>query len=232
METVTRIGFDADSSGVGSGSVAPLRLVADESAVLAEAYPRVLRYARRLVRDPAEAEDLTQETFLRAHRARGALRDRQALLAWLYRTATRLRVDRLRQRARRPVEPEAVLEAADPPDTAPPLQQLVEQDEMSACVRGYVADLPDDYRAALLLHELEELTGAEIAELLGVSLPTVKIRLHRARAKLRAALEAGCAFSHDERDVLVCASRGPGGATQGVSLGTPASSYLVEGLTR
>jgi RNA polymerase sigma-70 factor (ECF subfamily) len=54
---------------------------------------------------------------------------------------------------------------------------------------------------------MHELTASEIAQLLGESLATVKIRLHRARLKLRAALEAGCAFSYDERSVLTCESK-------------------------
>jgi RNA polymerase sigma-70 factor (ECF subfamily) len=75
---------------------------------------------------------------------------------------------------------------------------------MSACVQGYLSELPDSYRAVILLHDLHGLAGPEMAATLGVSLPTVKIRLHRARLKLKAALAVGCEFSHDERDVLVC----------------------------
>ena len=67
--------------------------------------------------------------------------------------------------------------------------------------------LSDAYRAVILLHDLHGMSGPEIAATLGLSLPTVKIRLHRARRKLRAALEAGCQFSRDERGVLVCESK-------------------------
>jgi RNA polymerase sigma-70 factor (ECF subfamily) len=180
----------------------------DEPVDLADAYPRILRYVRSLIRDPSEAEDLTQETFLRAYRSRDALRDPAARLTWLYRIATHVCVDRLRQRARRPVELDAALEEAELADAGPPLQQVIEPGDMSACVQDFLAGLPDGYRAVLLLHDLHELPGPRIAELLGLSLPTVKIRLHRARLKLRAALAAGCVFSHDERDVPVCEPRG------------------------
>ncbi len=57
------------------------------------------------------------------------------------------------------------------------------------------------------MHDLHEMTGPEIAAAIGESLPNVKIRLHRARIKLRGALEAGCQFSCDERGVLVCEAR-------------------------
>ncbi len=75
---------------------------------------------------------------------------------------------------------------------------------MSACVQQYIAALPDSYRAVILLHNLHGLTGAQIAETLDLPLATVKIRLHRARSRLQATLKAKCAFSYDERNVLVC----------------------------
>jgi RNA polymerase sigma-70 factor (ECF subfamily) len=162
-----------------------------------------------MVRDTAEAEDLTQETFLRAYQRRDSLRDEGAQTAWLYRIATHVCLDRLRQYARRsPKESSADLDDIDvaEPDT-PSLQQTLERGEMSECVQGYLNRLSDSYRAVILLHDLHELTASEIAQLLGESLATIKIRLHRARRKLSMALGAGCNFSHDERDVLVCESK-------------------------
>lgn len=175
-------------------------------AVFEEYYDRLYRYILSLVRDPAEAEDLTQETFLRAFRQRDSLRDTGALAAWLYRIATHVCLDRLRQRTRRaPRESDADLTEVEVPDpNSPSLQQEVEQEEMSACVQQYLADLPDSYRAVILLHDLHGLTGSQIAETLDLPLTTVKIRLVRARRRLQAALQAGCSFSHDERNVLVC----------------------------
>ncbi len=172
-------------------------------------YQRILRYTKSMVRDTAEAEDLTQETFLRAYRHRDSLREAGAQTAWLYRIATHVCFDRLRQYARRaPMESETDLDQVDvaEPDT-PSLQQTIEQDEMSGCVQGYLNRLPDSYRAVILLHDMHELTEPEIAQLLGESLATVKIRLHRARHKLRIALGVGCAFSYDERNVLTCESK-------------------------
>ncbi len=80
---------------------------------------------------------------------------------------------------------------------------------MSACVREYLERLPDDYRMVVLLRDVHGLTGREIAQMLGSSLDAVKIRLHRARRRLKAALEAECDFSRDEGDVLVCERRPP-----------------------
>jgi RNA polymerase sigma-70 factor (ECF subfamily) len=172
-------------------------------------YNRIFRYIMSMVRDTAEAEDLTQETFLRAYRARNSLQDEGAQTAWLYRIATNVCLDRFRQSARRaPMESETDLDQVEvaEPDT-PSLQQVIERDEMSACVQRYLNRLSDSYRAVILLHDMHELTSPEIAQLLGESLSAVKIRLHRARRKLGIALEAGCAFSYDERSVLTCESK-------------------------
>jgi RNA polymerase sigma-70 factor (ECF subfamily) len=181
----------------------------DSSEMIRQYQDRIYRYVLNLVHDPAEAEDLTQETFLRAYRNYASLQNTAALTSWLYRIATHVCFDRLRQRARRkPLESEVDLDDVEVVEPEmPSLLQLVEQHEMSACVQRYLDDLSDTYRAVILLHDLHGLSASEIAKTIGVSLPTVKIRLHRARLKLRAALEAGCEFSHDERGVLACESR-------------------------
>lgn len=184
----------------------PIAQTLTASTAFEEYHGRIHRYVQNLIHDSAEADDLTQETFLRAYRQRDSLRDAGAHIAWLYRIATHVCLDRLRQRARRaPLESKVDLDDLDLPNPdEPSLQQSIEQSEMSACVKQYLVDLPDAYRAVILLHDQHGLTGSEIAETLGVSLATVKIRLHRARHRLRAALNAACAFSHDERNVLVC----------------------------
>ena len=181
----------------------------DLSESLAAHRQVVLRYVVSMVRDSAEAEDLTQETLLRAHRKLSSLEDRAKLVPWLYRIATNICRDRFRQASYRN-RPQSLDQQADGDagqvveDDAPRLDTVIEQKEMSACVQEYVAHLPDSYRAAILLHDLEGLTNPEIAAMLDVSLATVKIRLHRAREQLRAALKAGCSFSCDKRGVFVC----------------------------
>jgi RNA polymerase sigma-70 factor (ECF subfamily) len=185
-----------------SDSIKPL----DSSTLFAEYYQRLYRYTLSLLHDPAEADDAVQETLVRAYRRLESLRDWNALTTWLYRIATHVCLDRIRQRAR-----DKTIGAVDNADEfdlveadTPSLEQIVERSDMSACVQRYLEGLSDSYRAVNWLHDLDSLTGPQIAEILGVSLATVKIRLHRARVRLRAQLEAGCAFGHDERDVLVC----------------------------
>jgi RNA polymerase sigma-70 factor (ECF subfamily) len=184
---------------------------ADLSEEFAGHRDAIYRYIVRIVRDPAVAEDLTQDSLLRAHDRLKTLESPSRLVPWLYRIATNLTYDRFRQASYRN-QPQS-LEAADGSDwgsaeiveeSGPRLDKLMEQSEMSACVQKYMAGLPDSYRAVILLHDAEGLTNPEIAEMLGISLATVKIRIHRAREKLRVALGQACSFSADERGVVVC----------------------------
>ncbi len=166
----------------------------------------VTRYIRYLIRDAAEAEDLAQEVFLRAHSRRETLQDAKALQSWLFQIATHASIDRMRQRAR-VANREADKPAEDLPiadQTRPSALTVVQQAEMSACVQRYVATLSNAYKAVLLMHDADGLTAVEIAQLLKLPLTTVKMRLHRGRRQLQAALNEACAIGGDERGVLVC----------------------------
>jgi RNA polymerase sigma-70 factor (ECF subfamily) len=166
----------------------------------------LLDHIRSIVRNPTEAEDVLQEVLVKAHQSIGQLRAEGALTTWLFRIATHLGIDHLRKHSRQP----EVAQDVDPRDLAseddgtPGLQRMVEQQEMSACVQRFLLNLPSVYRTVLLLHDLDGLTATKIASSLGITVENAKVRLHRARAALRAALDAGCSFSCDERGVLVC----------------------------
>jgi RNA polymerase sigma-70 factor (ECF subfamily) len=189
----------ASEDVVSMGSISP--------ATFLEPYrDRIRRYIRGMMRDDSEAEDLAQETFLRAYAHQTALRDPDAALGWLYRIATRVTLDRLRQKARSesreyPGDFNAI-EIAD--RSAPPVLKVIEQKEMTACVQGYIGRLANGYRAVILLHDLHGLTAQEIAHQLKLPVATVKIRIHRARRKLQAQLQAGCDFLRNEAGTLIC----------------------------
>lgn len=173
-------------------------------ARLAPLRPQVQRHILAMVRDRAEAEELTQDTFARAVERIEQLRDPQAALAWLYRIATTVTLDHLRRR--RPAT--VPLDEDEHGERAPSLlETTLERSEMAECVDGYLAALPDDYRVAVLLRDVHGLGNAELAELVGCSVATAKIRVHRARTRLREALDAGCSFEIDDRGVLVCDPR-------------------------
>jgi RNA polymerase sigma-70 factor, ECF subfamily len=164
--------------------------------------PRIRRYLGRLAGEQ-DAPDLTQEVFARVNRALDAFRGESQLSTWVYRIATNVALDRLRKASVDAAGGPRVEEApvADP---APLAEQEVVRREMGECVREFVEDLPPDYRSVIVMSEFEELTDRQIADVLGVSLEAVKIRLHRARARLRVALEAGCHTYRDERNELAC----------------------------
>lgn len=185
----------------------------DPSAELGAHRDAVYRYIVTIVRDAAQAEDLTQDVLLRAHRNLPSLRDRSRLAPWLYRIATNVCHDRFRQASKRnrpasldrPGENASGPRLAEAlPDDGPRLDRVMEQREMSECVWKYLSGLPDSYLAVILLHDMHDMTNPEIAAMLEESLATVKIRLHRARNRLRDALAQACSFSTDEYGVRIC----------------------------
>lgn len=199
----------------------------DSAGVFEQYRDRIHRYIRRQVRDSAEAEDLVQETFLRAHRELHSVTNRDALPTWLYRVATNVCYDRFRQASyRREVRGRSIETGEDEEEARhedvdePSLNLAIEQTEMSICVQEYIEKLSDDHRMVILLHDLHRMTNPQIAQALGCSLATVKIRLHRARAKLKAALSAACDFSVDERGVFVCDRKRRCHDSQGEAPGT------------
>lgn len=180
--------------------------------VYATFQPRIARYLAGLVGE-ADAPDLTQEVFVKVDRGLAGFRGESQLSTWIYRIATNAAYDKFRTAKFRAGRTQASLDALDgevedqdvwtgeEPDTVP--RRLV-REEMRACIRDYIDRLPESYRAVLVLADLEDVPNAEIAEILDISLATVKIRLHRGRAKLRTFLDAGCDFYQDERSGLSC----------------------------
>jgi len=163
--------------------------------------PKILRYVIHLVGEH-EAEDLTQEIFAKAAQALPDFRGESSLSTWLYRIATNAALDKLRspsfQRQRE------VSVSIEQPDVevadidvwtgkrTPSAEQEVVRKEMDECLLDYIGRLPENYRTVLVLSLLEEFSNQEIADILGITLGTVKIRLHRAREKLQQELAANC----------------------------------------
>ena len=182
---------------------------------VAEYRPQIRRHLAAMVRDAELAEDLTQETYGRALARLDTLRDPKAGLAWLYRIATNTALDRLRRKAPSTVPFDDVVvgeveaAAAQERPGISLIEEGLERSEMSECIQSYLQALPDDHRVAILLHDVHGLTNPEIAALVGCSLPTAKIRVHRAHARLRNTLEGVCEFHIDDRGVLVCGRKPP-----------------------
>jgi RNA polymerase sigma-70 factor (ECF subfamily) len=148
---------------------------------------RVFGVALRMLGSRAEAEEIAQEVFLRAHRALGEFRGEARLSTWLYAIASRLCLNRLASPDRRVARGDDAL--ADVPAPLPDAAAAVERAELDAALRQAIAELPEERRIVLVLRDLEGLSYEEIAEALALELNTVRSRLHRARQQLREKLE-------------------------------------------
>jgi RNA polymerase sigma-70 factor, ECF subfamily len=157
---------------------------------LAEIYrahaPTVARWAARLGGPEAEIEDLVHEVFVIVDRRLGELRDERALRVWLYRiTENVVRHQRRKNRWFGWLLGEEVDGIADGPQP----DEALEQKRAAELVYRILDRMAEKYRVVLILHELEGLSGPEIAELRGVKPSTVWVQLHRARAIFSAELE-------------------------------------------
>jgi RNA polymerase sigma-70 factor (ECF subfamily) len=192
-----------ESSVLGAKGTTAMNTSKSEFDEIYDAFqPKILRYMARLVSDD-EAEDLTQEVFAKISRALNTFRGEASLSTWVYRIATNTALDRLRspsfQRVQIAVsepgsngEPEIQDRNTATGEKTPLLEHQVFRKEMNECIRDFIEKLPESYRTVLILGEFEGLKNTEISEILGVSLHTVKIRLHRAREKLKEELIAKC----------------------------------------
>jgi RNA polymerase sigma-70 factor (ECF subfamily) len=166
--------------------------------------PKILRYLTRLVGE-REAEDLTQVVMLKISSRLPDFRGDSSLATWIYRIATNTAIDRLRRPQVGAAGGEALEDENLPLEVAAmSAESAAIRGEMNACIHEFIERLPESYRTAMVLSELEGFKNAEIAAILGISLDTVKIRLHRAREKLRRDLQSGCSFHRDTRNELGC----------------------------
>ena len=156
---------------------------------------RVFRLACRLTSD-TDAPDVLQETFLQAYRHLPSFRGESRFGTWLYRIATNAALMHRRARARRPGEPlDGFLPRVDaegkhvatPADlqVASRAEELLDRQFLAEKARDGIARLPDLYRDAFVLRDLEEMSTSEVARVLGVEPATVRQRVHRARLMLR-----------------------------------------------
>ena len=183
----------------------------DFSQIYEEFHPKILHYLSRLT-NPHEAEDIAQEVFEKVNRSLKSFKGESKLSTWLYRIATNTAIDRMRSPSFRRLSEYTTLDEDTGTEdrnvwsghTKTHIDQTVIRKEMSECVREFIDRLPSDYKTVILLSELEGFKNKEIADILQVSLDTVKIRLHRARARLKKELDDGCTFYYSEQDILAC----------------------------
>jgi RNA polymerase sigma-70 factor (ECF subfamily) len=164
----------------------------DVMPLLSSLYPAALR----MTRNPADAEDLVQETFLRAYRGFAGFQEGTNLKAWLYRILTNSFINTYRKKQREPVTVEGPDDLdewylfdrlgarhAEPSAETEVLDTIPDED-----VQRALESLPEGFRLAVLLADVEGFSYKEIAEMMGIPIGTVMSRLHRGRKALEKAL--------------------------------------------
>jgi RNA polymerase sigma-70 factor (ECF subfamily) len=146
--------------------------------VVHEREAQLLRVAYRILGNWADAEDVAQEVFLRLHRHGLGFANETVLGAWLYRVTVNLCVDRSRRS--RPTD-----ELPELRERRPSAEADLLRDEQKRLLMSALATLPAKERAAVVLREMEGLTTAEVAEIMGTAEVTVRTQISRAMARLR-----------------------------------------------
>lgn len=156
-------------------------------------HDRIEAFVRRRVPSDADVDDVVQDTFVRAHLGLARARRVDDVEAWLFRVARSAVVDAYRRRGRD--VPSGLIEVDVPSRDEDPGAG----DGLTACVRPFASALPEPYRQAVHLVDLDGLTHAEAARRAGVTVSGMKSRVQRGRAHLRGLLEACCRIEVDRR---------------------------------
>jgi RNA polymerase sigma-70 factor (ECF subfamily) len=186
----------------------------DFDSVYGEFHSKISRYLEKMV-GKSDVEDLTQEVFLKVNKGLEGFEGKSSLSTWIYRLATNAALDKLRSRSYQENKQKILLSNMEDESESEEKDIFVQEKELSAereairtemneCIREFVDKLPENYRTVIILSELKDIKNQEIAEILGISLDAVKIRLHRARVKLKEEFEAGCSFYYNENSELAC----------------------------
>jgi RNA polymerase sigma-70 factor (ECF subfamily) len=156
---------------------------------------KVIKLVARLLRDPAEAEDVAQEAFVKAYRALASFRGDSAFYTWLYRIAVNTARNAMASRQRRPLDYEAELTEGEQTAVEARMRHTdtpeatVLSEEIRETVNRAVAALPEDLRTAIILREVEGLSYEEIAAAMDCPVGTVRSRIFRAREAIDRSLQ-------------------------------------------
>ena len=166
-------------------------------------HDRLKRFVTITVKNEWVVDDIVQEVFVRAHSKIDTLKDHDKIGSWLFRIAYRQCMDHFRKESRNPQKDILDFRGVNTSDYSTTERKL-EQHQMSVCVQNQMLLLSENYRTVIWLFDVLDFTLKEIADILELSVENVKVRLHRARKKLKSILSQKCTFEKDERNVLVC----------------------------
>ena len=190
-----------ESTAERSGAPANGRRATGLDDASASTRRELLEFIARRVEDPATAEDITQDVFMRLHRAHVEGAEIGAVHAWLYRVARNAIVDHYRTRRRlHPLPDDRQRAFDDESDDAGPNRATR---ELAACLRPLVDQLPERYREAVILVELEGYTQVAAAAALGLSVSGTKSRVQRGRRQLRHLLTGCCVVGTDHAGAII-----------------------------
>jgi RNA polymerase sigma-70 factor (ECF subfamily) len=161
------------------------------AALVARYQDRIYRLAMRMSRNPSDAEEITQDAFLQAHRGIGSFHGEARFGTWLYRIAVNQALMLRRSAKRRPTQslealcPDAGDVGITPHAAAEGADDLLHRKDLAQRAYGALSRLDEAHRVAVVLRDLEGLSADEAADVLGISPDAVRQRAHRARLKLR-----------------------------------------------
>jgi len=162
-------------------------------------------YLCKMVGNGADADDLLQETLIRIAGGLPKLEKGVAVKSWAFRIATNLTIDHIRKNKRA-----GLVELTEDYDHSDESEDRLVLDEMNSCIREVIDSLPPDDRAAIVLFNLEGKTVSETAEILGISLGATKVRIHRAKKRLKEAMDRECAYYTTLDGITRCDRKKPG----------------------
>lgn len=164
-----------------------------------QVHERLRAFIAKRVENEAEAEDVLQDVFVRVHRSLPQLKDPDRVVPWVYQITRHAIIDYYRSSGHRAL-PIGLAEELEVEQAALPSEsQPTARTELSGCLRPMIAKLPDEYRQAIMLVELDGLTQKEAAQRLGLSIPGMKSRVQRGRRQLKMLLEECCEIELDGR---------------------------------
>nr|WP_171697762.1 RNA polymerase sigma factor RpoE [Methylomonas sp. ZR1] len=148
---------------------------------------KIVHLVNRYVKDPSEAQDVAQDSFIKAYRALGDFRGDSAFYTWLYRIAINTAKNYLLSRSRRHFDYEIDVQDAEQVENAPQLkdietpENLLMNEQIVAVIKSAIERLPEEMRIAITLREFEGMSYEEIAEAMDCPIGTVRSRIFRAR---------------------------------------------------
>jgi RNA polymerase sigma-70 factor (ECF subfamily) len=179
----------------------------DHSEIYHSYAPKIRRYLNSIF-SVEDSEDLLQDIFIKVFNALPSFRGEASLNTWIYRIATNTVIDRFKSNAFKfsKAQQELLPSALHYNNSAyaTTFEKQLEKDEMNDCIRQFINELTAKNRDVFILSQYEGLTNKEIAEILNISIDSVKIRLHRAKETLKLALTQNCNVHLDDQGELSC----------------------------